>query len=72
MTRRTIGGPLDMSALAMLHRPKDNGALAREARRLAADGLTYRDIAAAMRLAPAAVGELLASDDLRPLSGGVK
>jgi len=67
MTRRSVGGPLDLSALALLsqpetrHRPDNLDVLAREARRLAAEGLTPRDIAAALRLAPAAVEALLVS-----------
>ena len=59
MTARTnIGGVLDMTAyaqLAQLHRPTDPAALAAEIRRLHRSGLSARDIAAALRLAPDAV-----------------
>jgi hypothetical protein len=45
---RTIGGPLDYRLLAQQHRPKDQAALAAEARRMADQGLKPRDIAAAL------------------------
>jgi hypothetical protein len=71
---KRIGGTLNLQALAALanpetaHRPTSPELLAREARSLAAQGLTHRDIAAALRLAPAAIGALLVADDHPPLS----
>jgi hypothetical protein len=56
-----IGGRLDYAALAALHRPKDPEALAAEVRRLHATGLTARDIATALRIAP---------DQVRTILGG--
>jgi hypothetical protein len=56
-----IGGTLDYSVLAKLHRPTDPETLGREARALAAIGFTPRDIADAPDLAPAAVSALLAT-----------
>jgi len=53
MTRRNIGGDLDLAAYAALaqrHRPTDPAALAGEIQRLAASGLKARDIATALRL----------------------
>lgn len=44
---------------AQLHRPADQASLAREAHRLAAQGLRAVDIAVALGLTPAAVEELL-------------
>lgn len=41
------------------HRPTERAQLAREARRLAAQGLTARDIGAALALSEAAVRDLL-------------
>ena len=49
--------------LADEHRPADPALLAREAQRLAEQGLTLEDIGAALRLDPAAVGRLLALSD---------
>ena len=57
--RATIGGVLDYRVLAELHRPRDATALSREARELAAQGLTERDIGQALGLDPAAVRRLL-------------
>lgn len=60
-----IGGRVDLHALGLLsrpeleHRPADPAVLAREARALASQGLTAKDVAQALRLAPAAVAELL-------------
>ena len=51
-------GP-DRDADRMAHRPTERDQLAREARRLAAQGLTARDVAAALRLSDAAVRDLL-------------
>ena len=61
-SRPNVGGTLDMSAsaqLAEMHRPTDPMALAAEIRRLHASGLTARDIATALRLAPDSVINLL-------------
>lgn len=75
---QSIGGRLDYGALAWLsrpeleHRPADPEILAREARSLAGQGLTHRDIAAALRLAPAAVGALLVADDHHQTPGGAE
>jgi hypothetical protein len=57
-----VGGTLDMSAyaqLAQLHRPTDPAALAAEIHRLSRSGLTARDIATALRLAPDVVINML-------------
>jgi len=62
MTRARIGGSLDYSRLAQLHRPTDADALRREARALAALGLSPLDIGQALTLAPAAVVDLLRED----------
>lgn len=56
------GSPFDLPELdsdRMAHRPTERDQLAREARRLAAQGLTARDVAAALRLSDAAVVALL-------------
>jgi hypothetical protein len=64
-TRSRIGGPLNLHALAQLsrpetaHRPDDHAQLAAAARDLAAQGLTHRDIATALRLHPGQVAGLL-------------
>jgi hypothetical protein len=42
----------DYNTMANQHRPDDPAALATEIRRMHADGLTARDIAEALRLAP--------------------
>ncbi len=70
MTTR-IAGRLDHRAMALLHRPTDAALLAREVHRLAALGLTNRDIAEAMRLAPEQVAGLLNTETrpLEPTSG---
>jgi hypothetical protein len=59
MTRSTIGGPVDYARLAQLHKPSDPAAIEREVRRLHAEGLTARDIAVALRLAPDVVINML-------------
>jgi hypothetical protein len=65
MNRQRIGGTLNLSALATLaqpehmHRPDDRQAMAAVAVDMAARGLHVRDIAHALRLAPAAVASLL-------------
>jgi DNA-binding transcriptional regulator LsrR (DeoR family) len=61
---RAIPGVLDTAALAALsgreqHKPTDANAIAREARRLHAQGLTHRDIAEALGLSELAVATLL-------------
>jgi hypothetical protein len=67
---RSIGGSVDWRDLAATagdprtaHRPTDRDALAAEARRLAANGLTASDIAAAIGLTRAAVVEILRTDN---------
>ena len=58
----TVGGSLGLAeyaALAQLHRPTDPVALAAEIHRLHRSGLTARDIAVALRLAPDAVANTL-------------
>ena len=55
---RSIGGALDCNVLAQLHRPKTAEALRQEIRRLARNGLTALDIAAALRINRASVREL--------------
>ena len=67
MTRSTVGGRLDLSALAALaraDRPRQKAPLDRETARAAAvelraRGLTVHDIAAALRLSEGAVRTLL-------------
>jgi hypothetical protein len=57
---RSIGGVLDMAALARLaHRPDDPATLRREAEHLLAIGLTIADAAQALDLLPGAVAQLL-------------
>ena len=66
MTRTTVGGALDWRRLADdrdLHRPTDPALIAREVRRLAAGGLTARDIATSLRLPLADVFEFLFHPD---------
>lgn len=58
-TPQNIGGKLDLRALARLHRPTEQELLAREARRLARQGLLAQDIGQAIGIAPAAVKLLL-------------
>lgn len=58
--RHAIGGRLDYAALAVLHRPRDESAMARAVRELAAQGLTERDIGQHLGLDPTAVRRLLA------------
>lgn len=66
MTRSSIGGKLDMAALARLsrpeteHRPDDPAALRREAEHLLALGLSIPDAAQALDLLPGALAQLLA------------
>ena len=72
-SRETFASPLppspflgpDRDADRMAHRPTERDQLAREARRLAAQGLTARDVAAALRLSDAAVVALLEVDHAR-------
>ena len=59
MRRHGIGGALDYTRLANLHRPTDPAALAREVRRLANTGLTPRDVAVMLGLAPSVVADML-------------
>jgi hypothetical protein len=60
MTRSSIGGKLDMAALARLaHRPDDPEILRREAENLLALGLSIQDAAQALDLLPGAVAQLL-------------
>ena len=54
-----IPGGLDWRAQADLHRPTDRGAVAAEIRRLVANGLKPRDVAAALRLGLGQVLEAL-------------
>jgi hypothetical protein len=56
-----------MTARAQFYRPTDPTALAAEAHRLRSGGLTVRDIGAALRLAPSAVANMLASQ-ARPVA----
>lgn len=64
--RPRVPGTLDVHALALLaHRPVDLTALAAEATRLIADGLSILDVAAALSLSTAAVHQLLNQDDKR-------
>lgn len=56
-----ISYQLDYVRLAELHRPTDESALACQVRVLTEQGLTERDIGAALRLDPAEVRRLLAS-----------
>jgi hypothetical protein len=57
--RPVIGGKLDYAALAVLHRPRDESAMARAVRELAARGLTEGDIGQHLGLDPTAVKRLL-------------
>lgn len=57
--RSSIGGTLDYAVLAKLHQPRDRTTLAREARKLAGQGLTEQDIGSALVLDPTAVRKLL-------------
>jgi hypothetical protein len=65
MTRSSIGGKLDMAALARLsrteteHRPDDPAALRREAEHLLSIGLSIQDVAQALDLLPGALAQLL-------------
>jgi hypothetical protein len=59
IARNSIGGQLDYHALANLHKPTDATRIAKEVRRLHAQGLTDRDISATLHLGLAAVTELL-------------
>jgi hypothetical protein len=54
-----MGVGRDLDAARVAHRPTSRTEMAREARRLAAQGLTARDVAAALRLSDAAVVALL-------------
>jgi hypothetical protein len=57
-----IPGKADYRLLAELFRPRDDAALARECRRLAAQGLLPRDIAAALKVEPAQVARWVRED----------
>jgi DNA-binding transcriptional regulator LsrR (DeoR family) len=57
--RRTIGGTLNLKALAQLHRPTDRDTLRLAARELRSRGLTAADIAQALGLAEPVVRELI-------------
>lgn len=59
MSTRTIGGTIDYSALADLHRPTDPDLQRVAVHELAARGLTVLDISNALRLDPALVEHLL-------------
>lgn len=59
---RTIGGVLDYSKLATAHRPPDRESLAREARRLAGQGLKPSDFAPAMGVTVEAARQLLEAE----------
>jgi hypothetical protein len=57
---RSIGGALDMRALARLaHRPDDPRALRREAENLLAIGFSIADAGQAIGVPPAALAQLL-------------
>jgi hypothetical protein len=62
MTRPTVGGSIDYRRLAELHRPTDEQAIACEIRRLHQQGLTERDIGAALQVNPEAVRKALLAD----------
>ncbi len=51
------------------HRPTDGESLAREARRLCAQGLTHRDVAAALRLSEGAVRAALEASQGQQIRG---
>ena len=57
--RSAIGGTLDYAKLAQLHRPREEAAMARAVRELAARGLTERDIGQHLGLEAKAVRRLL-------------
>lgn len=58
--RRRIPGIMDLHALGNLaHRPQDSVALRREAVALVGQGLSVRDVGAALRLHPGQVHGLL-------------
>lgn len=59
MNRQRIGGRLDYSLLAQLHRPRDLSALAAAARELQAQGLSVRDVAEALGVTPQAAAHLV-------------
>jgi hypothetical protein len=61
----------DYNARASQHRPDDPAALAVEIRRLHADGLTARDIAEALRLAPDVVINILYSNGENHQNAGI-
>lgn len=65
MTRRTIGGHLDVDALARLHRPADAPTLRAAALEMARSGLTARDIAASLGLTEAAVRQMLSWEEAK-------
>jgi hypothetical protein len=57
--RSAIGGVVDYSVLSQVHRPREEEAMARAVRELAARGLAARDIGEHLRLDPTAVRRLL-------------
>jgi hypothetical protein len=59
------------NARASQHRPDDPAALATEIRRMHADGLTARDIAEALRLAPDVVINILYSNGENHQNAGI-
>lgn len=61
--RSSIGGILNYSALSQVHRPREETAMARAVRELAAQGLTERDIGQHLGLDPTAVRRLLVSGE---------
>lgn len=61
MSPRLKPRQLDYAVLAQQHRPSDQSQLAREARQLAARGLTEGDIGSALKLDVAEVRRLLAA-----------
>lgn len=65
MTRRTIGGRLDLDALARLHRPADAPTLRAAAVEMTRSGLTARDIASSLGLSEAAVRQLLSWEEAK-------
>ena len=64
--RSAIGGILNYSAISQVHRPRDETAMARAVRDLAAQGLTERDIGQALGLDPTAVRRLIGDQPQRP------
>ena len=61
---RTIPGRLDLAALAKLHKPRDRATLRVCAVELSRRNMTARDIAIALELSEAVVGQLLQAPEL--------